>query len=75
MSVRTDSHGIPLDIKRDKAFRQLARQISGEHRAAGLILPGAELWAEAFDRWSAGERALVSWEESQRSALAAVLSR
>lgn len=74
MKTRTDSHGIPLDLKSDKAFRQLARQISREHRDAGVIIPGRDLWPEAFDRWNAGERAKVSFEESQRTARAALLN-
>jgi hypothetical protein len=67
----TDAHGIPLELKRDKAFRQLARQVSREHRPS--IVPADELWPETFERWNAGERAKVSFEESQRTALAALL--
>nr|AKH47318.1 hypothetical protein [uncultured marine virus] len=72
MSDRTDRHGIPLSLKSDKAFRQLARQVSREHRPS--IVPADELWPETFQRWNAGERAVESFEQSQARALAALLA-
>jgi hypothetical protein len=73
MASQIDVYGIPFTLKRDKAFRQLARQVSREHRPA--IVPADELWPETFQRWNDGERALESWEQSQERAMAALMAR
>jgi hypothetical protein len=68
----TDRHGVPFQLKLDKEFRQLARQVSREHRSS--VVPADELWPETFRRWSDGERALESFEQSQERALSALLA-